>query len=304
MKEEQPTSPIVEGAKVELVSNISATHLIKVYQENFNCDISYLLQGVDQVKKYRCLSSGYEFFCPFKIAGDARFYENLSHTDSYYRTWKWEYDAALKFITGSRVLEVGCGSGEFLKGIKKYKPEVEVIGLELNSEQARAHDFILNTPLEEYCKDHVEAFDVVCSFQVVEHVSDVYSFIKAQLECLKPGGKLMIVVPNNDSFLKWENLSALNLPPHHMGWWNKKSLVYLEKVFDIKVTDIVKEPLGKEYRMHYYDLLTRKVFGLRNGANFRRLMRKLKLQNLCLSLIGLFSFAIQGHSIIAVYQKK
>lgn len=50
----------------------------------------------------------------------------------------------------------------------------------------------------------------------MEHISDVASFIKACILLTKPGGYIILSVPNNDAFVGAQEL-PLNMPPHHVG---------------------------------------------------------------------------------------
>lgn len=61
-----------------------------------------------------------------------------------------------------------------------------------------------------------DQYDFVCNFQVLEHVPDAYDFIKIMVDKLKPGGHLLITVPNSDSKYYTERFGALDYPPHHM----------------------------------------------------------------------------------------
>ena len=76
-------------------------------------------------------------------------------------------------------------------------------------------------------------FSFICSFQVLEHVYEVYGFLNSAIALLKNKGKLIIAVPNNNPyFLKHDKYHTLNLPPHHMGIWDERSLKFIGKLFD------------------------------------------------------------------------
>lgn len=63
------------------------------------------------------------------------------------------------------------------------------IGLELNKkakETAESNGIkVENITVEDYSKKYPETFDVVVSFQVLEHVSDPKGFIEAKIKLLK-----------------------------------------------------------------------------------------------------------------------
>jgi 2-polyprenyl-3-methyl-5-hydroxy-6-metoxy-1,4-benzoquinol methylase len=68
-------------------------------------------------------------------------------------------------------------------------------------------------------------YDAVCLFQVLEHMHDISGFFKHVRAFIKPQGKLIISVPNNNPYLYVnDKLHTLNLPPHHMGLWTGSSL--------------------------------------------------------------------------------
>ena len=98
--------------------------------------------------------------------------------------------------------------------------------------------------MQKHLVKNPQRYDIICSFQVLEHVTEVGEFIDACLKCLKPGGLLIYAVPNNNPFLyKHDKFNVLNLPPHHAGLWNKISLLNIEKFFDLTVINYKVEPI-------------------------------------------------------------
>jgi len=87
---------------------------------------------------------------------------------------------------------------------------------------------------------------------VLEHIFHVSDFIKDCLACLKPGGILILGVPNSNPFIyRHDKFHTLNLPPHHAGLWNQNSLQKLGDVFNLSIIDISISPLE-----HYKDWFT------------------------------------------------
>lgn len=238
-------SPLTGSSKIELLNSYSVKILKQRYLGAFKIDISNILKGIENIYKYKCLDSGYVFYYPFNIAGDSFFYEQLERFDWYYMPWKWEHQKSLDFIDKEmKVLEIGCAEGQFLSKVSEMK-NAQCVGLELNVDAVKiAVSKGLNVCLdsvEDFSLKNEEKFDIVCSFQVLEHISDVKSFTESMFRCLKKGGKLIIGVPNNDSFLG--NIdSILNQPPHHLGLWNETSLLYLGKLLNVLKTEFFYEP--------------------------------------------------------------
>jgi len=99
------------------------------------------------------------------------------------------------------------------------------------------------------------------SFSVLEHIADPITFLQCTLKMLKVSGKLIICVPNNDALINKDKESPLNLPPHHMGLWNKQSLIFLGKALNIKVEQHVNEPLQIHHIDWYVRTLLKKLAG-------------------------------------------
>jgi len=100
---------------------------------------------------------------------------------------------------GQTLLDVGCGIGEYLD-------EFELLGLEVYGLDSRPieDERISECNLEEYiipCKDN--SFDIVFSKSCVEHLSDPYKVISDMKRVLKPGGTLIIMVPDWTSNMKY-----------------------------------------------------------------------------------------------------
>ena len=149
-----------------------------------------------------------------------------------------------------KILEIGSGFGAFLNLLKSKSIEAE--GIELNPEAIKKCKKeglqIYDILIDDFSKSHPNQYDVVCFFQVLEHITNIFDFIKHSLDALKTNGKLIIGVPNNNPYLfVKDKYHTLNLPPHHAGLWNKKSLKSLEKIFSIKLESVNYEPLEESY---------------------------------------------------------
>jgi len=203
-----------------------------------------------EIYLYKCKYTGYRFYYPFNIVADAAFYEDISKNRPYY-SQRWEHFRALKYIgKKDKVLEIGSGFGIFLSMLKEKN--ISAKGLELNPhavKECKLQNFDVDDCLiQEVAEKNIEKFDVVATFQVLEHITEVKSFIQSALDTIKSGGKLIVGVPNNNPYLFIsDKYHTLNLPPHHAGLWNKKSLQSLENIFPIKCKEIEFEPLITTY---------------------------------------------------------
>ncbi|MEP2668350.1 MAG: class I SAM-dependent methyltransferase [Cyclobacteriaceae bacterium] len=300
-------SPLTGKLDVILERELDSEQLIQKYSNKFGIDVRYLFEGTKSISIFRCLETGYRFYYPFNLSGDNNFYKHFGKYDWYYLPWKWEHEACVKHIKEKdRVLEVGAAVGDFLKQIKTLK-HAECVGLEINTEAVfianKKGIRVINQSIENHAKENFEKYDVVVSFQVLEHVSNVKEVINSMIGCLKPGGKLVISVPNNDSFIKDNTLPSeiLNMPPHHMGLWNESSLKNLTHVFPLKFVDVLIEPLQHAQMSTYQYIRTKQV--LFNSTLLMRIFWKLKIYLMFRPLLNLFTSNIKGHTIMCVYHK-
>ncbi|MBD2464227.1 methyltransferase domain-containing protein [Oscillatoria sp. FACHB-1407] len=246
-------SPLTGSNQVKLIEVFPASQLINDWKNGFRIDITSELHGHPEICLYECLETGLKFFLPSDTTGSDKLYEQLCQLSWYYMPDKWEYQVALEDLKGyQNVIEIGSGYGYFIQQCKEAG--LQARGIELNESAVKAAQK-QNLPIERVdLKDLVgqysESFDAVCSFQVLEHVSNPKDFLDWSIQLLKKGGKLVLCVPNSESFLKHE-YCLLDMPPHHMFQWSKKSFKALEKIFPIKLEKVKLEPLASYHVMGY-----------------------------------------------------
>jgi 2-polyprenyl-3-methyl-5-hydroxy-6-metoxy-1,4-benzoquinol methylase len=189
-------------------------------------DVEALLGGTaGPVELIQCEDCGVKWYANAP-AGDAAFYVALQKHEWYYESDKSEYAFARRHVAaGDRVLEVGCGRGAFHSHLDA---NVVYRGLEFNQsavDLARAAGLNVEIcDLKTAAEMQSGQYDVVCHFQVLEHVSDPFEFMRDSARVLKPGGRLLVAVPAEDSFIGLAESSWLNMPPHHLTRWTDKAL--------------------------------------------------------------------------------
>lgn len=195
-------------------------------------------------KLVRCQHCDLQYFQPL-VAGDERFYSELTSTVSrYYNLEKWDFEAALKLIRpGQRVLDIACGSGHFVArasahGAIAYGVDTNLAAVNQALNLGRSVQAIT---IEEFALQHQSQFDLVTAFQIIEHLPDVKPLINASVHCLKPGGLLIITVPNRLRRFR-DDFEPLDHPPHHLSRWSKEQLVHLAKQHNLIVKAIRFEP--------------------------------------------------------------
>jgi SAM-dependent methyltransferase len=294
-------SPVTLSNNTALVDTIPVQLIVDSYASQLGMDVSHYFTGLTEVSIYRCSDTGFRFYYPATIFGDAGFYEQLQQKEFYYRPWVWEHQTALQYIApGSKVLEIGCGLGAFIE--KLQAKGFDCTGLELNEAAAAVCRqkglTVHNQLLDAHLVQHSESYDVVCAFQVLEHVYDVHSFISESIACLKPGGKLIFAVPNNNPwFLHYQKHNTLNMPPHHSGLWNKEAFLCLPKYFPVQVQKIMVEPMFDIVQFIQVYLSHHRMYRL------ERLVKKIH-PGIISRLLFPLKWLIKGKCIVAVFEKK
>ena len=161
--------------------------------------------------------------------------------------------------------------------------------------------------------EHAEFYDVVCSFQVLEHIDDTRRFIYDSLRCLKPGGRLIQSVPNEGSFLGCQSNNILNMPPHHATRWTTNALSYVAKMFNLEMVAFELDSLAdmhiRGYSMALIENSVNAILGRKPrtlDSLFASVFVKAPVRLVSLALEkGLSYSALRpaGHSITAIYRK-
>jgi|CXWL01.1.fsa_nt_gi 2-polyprenyl-3-methyl-5-hydroxy-6-metoxy-1,4-benzoquinol methylase len=245
-REDMVVSPLTKEPECTFIEDVQIGKLINDWKNIFSIDVTKEFGNYEKVSLFRCDKTKLRFFLPSTIAGSEHLYAQLQKFEWFYMPWKWEHDALFSRLKkGEKILEVGCATGAFIEKVCSSGFEAE--GIELNSSAvAIAKSKNLNvseTDLFELAKAKPGQFDVVCSFQVLEHVSDPAHFIKCCIALLKSKGRLVICVPNNDSFLKYQ-FNILDMPPHHMTQWSVSTFQALERLYPLCLTCVKYEALA------------------------------------------------------------
>lgn len=253
---------------VSEIASVSSKRIIKEYLRTYKLDLSHLFQE-PLIRLMRCKVCDLMFYWP-SVAGDEQFYGVLHDTDYYYREDKEEYHVAAKRIDGAaQVLDVGCGNGEF----QKFIPASSFTGLEFSSAAVKTGTergrHILNQSVQEHAAQRPDSYDFVTAFQVLEHVSDVAGFIQSCARCVKPGGKLIIAVPSEESFLRFSTNSILNMPPHHITRWTDKALTSISGVINFRLVDIIHDALDTLHVEAFFAALVERSLRRSEGSATR-----------------------------------
>jgi len=123
-----------------------------------------------------------------------------------------------ELAAGARILDVGCGRGVTLGALAEQGFTVH--GFEISAEAARGADPRVEIRIAQNLKEaeyRASSFDQVIIWHVLEHLDDPAGTLREAHRLLKPGGRLIVAVPNLSSLQARCSGAAwfhLDLPRH------------------------------------------------------------------------------------------
>lgn len=146
------------------------------------------------------------------------------------------YLGEMQFASCPKLLDAGCAEGSFIKaleelGFQVYGCDIAEKPIEFARRVYRLKNVISSSPQElpEAWKD----FDVITSFEVLEHVEKPLQFLQSLYRLLRPGGILFLSVPHYEilSSKRKKRGGEWDRPPEHLTRWPSETLIFsLEKV--------------------------------------------------------------------------
>lgn len=130
------------------------------------------------------------------------FEKHIYHRDQFAHYFRWTHVLKNAKI-GQKILDMGCGSGEMIEVFyrNRYRPK-KFVGIDIRDKvpkKLKDLDFV-EILVKDLCEqfDLEEKFDVITSFEVIEHIG--HDNIDQYLENIKHhlGGTLYLSTPNYD----------------------------------------------------------------------------------------------------------
>jgi len=128
------------------------------------------------------------------------------------------------FPNAHSFLEIGCGNGFVINGLKQRFPNLQLAGSEIFSnglvyakKRMPTVDFFQMDATDIPFVDH---FDVIGAFDVLEHIDTDEKAIQQMFQAVKPGGGVLITVPQHRWL--WSSVDEFS---HHQRRYSRSEMV-------------------------------------------------------------------------------
>ncbi len=221
-----------------------------------------------------CISCGFKYINPRPEAEKLGVYykseEYVSHSNTkkgfvnsvYQMVRKYTMLKKLQLISEfyktGKILDIGCGTGDFLKTLKDAKWETIGIEPSVDARKMAVENYALDVREEAEIKNlGTETFDIITMWHVLEHVPQLNGRIEDLKRLIKPNGVIIIAVPNYtslDAKIYAENWAAYDVP-RHLYHFSPADIETVFKKHDLNVFRV----LPMIFDSYYVSMLSEKI---------------------------------------------
>ena len=210
-----------------------------------------------------------------KVSGgyDAAFFDELVRFEDrhfWFRSRNFLIQELAKKISSELnpllILEVGCGTGNVLRVLRQTFNSSTVVGLELWFDGLRHARTRTSGPLVQGDVRNfpfARQFDLVCMFDVLEHIPDDREILRALHNAIRPNGKLMLTVPAHQFLWSYFDEAARHCRRYSLSELRTK---LLEVGFEI---EFLSQFMASTFPMLW---AYRKLRGRKQGSDPKRLI--------------------------------
>lgn len=179
---------------------------------------------------------------------------------------KKKYRISTKGMKTGKVLDIGCGVGDFLHTMEQKG--WECTGVEPSKDAKNIARKRIKGKLfapEEVIKMQEASFDLITMWHVLEHVDDLKWELEQLTRLIKPDGRIVIAVPNYKSYDAqfYKELWAAYDVPRHLNHFNQKTLANIFKTKGLNLVQTDKliwdayyiSYMSEQYKHHSLPLL-------------------------------------------------
>ena len=194
---------------------------------------------------------------------------------------KHKYKLATKGLSVGKVLDIGCGVGDFLHTAELHG--WTCMGVEPSEDakaiaQKRMSGKIISS--EELEKLPDGSFDLITMWHVLEHVDDLKWQVAQLQRLVKPSGRVVIALPNYKSYdgQYYKELWAAYDVPRHLNHFNKTTLTKIFKTNGLSLVELDKlkwdayyiSYMSEQYKLHSLPLVRGAYRGWISNCKARR----------------------------------
>ncbi len=146
-------------------------------------------------------------------------------------------------LPGRKLLEIGCGNGTLLEFLSSQgsictglEPGVTAPHLGITPGIRIIDDFFPTPRIDG------DRFDIICHFNVLEHIEDPITFLNLQRQLLREGGSIIFGVPNCAEHLSVGDLSMMI--HEHCSYFTMAGLASVASAAGLRVAKLVKGAAG------------------------------------------------------------
>lgn len=141
---------------------------------------------------------------------------------------RWNIQVALQALGHTkRLLDIGCGTGQFLAIAREHGHQVA--GLDFNPDSLRVAREVFGLTdlfcgsLNQFVQSDGRKFDAVVALEVLERTEEPIEFLRQTASLLLPGSTLYLSVPG---WNRWPRIfdPEADYPPHHLTLWTEQAL--------------------------------------------------------------------------------
>lgn len=256
-----PNCPVTGEPAVRRVQWVSARLLVALWRYECGVDVRPSLGAVRRFGLWES-PTGLYFYDPM-LEGDHGFYDafyrllrrvepskfsrvldrlRYGPRPAHYGQIREEFRIAARAVqAGDRVLDIGCGPGIF----RHLIPQASYTGLDKHFGDQPGEAWLRSESLADHLGEHAGSYDVVCAFQVLEHVADPVALLADMRRAAKPGGQIIVAVPHVPSAHARLPNYMINALPHHLTWWTDTALRAIAARVGLSGATIEVAPWGR-----------------------------------------------------------
>lgn len=243
----------------------------------------------ESFKIVKCQNCAFAFTNPIPTEQEiGRYYESdeyISHSNTtkglinflYQKVRNYTLDQKVSLLTklgpGKQLLDVGCGTGEFLDRAQLHKFIVQGIEPSVAARQQAITNFSLSVNEESFLPGlDSSSFDFITMWHVLEHVYHLNDRLQELKRLLKDDGHLLIAVPNLKSYdaQKYKEHWAAYDVPRHLYHFSEKDIkaitskhgLELKQILPMKFDSFYVSMLSEKYRTGKANLIPAFLTGL------------------------------------------